>query len=102
MKVKSITGQEFEISHEEAKRISAMLPHQDFKAEMKEFFTHYRHTAAQNIQTVVESVRAPMSEKDVKHAIATVLEHGTPEEVAEVLFEAMEWETAYANLESIE
>jgi hypothetical protein len=43
-----------------------------------------------------------MSEKDVKHAIATVLEHGSPEEVAEVLFEAMEWETAYATLESIE
>lgn len=102
MKVKSITGQEFEISHEEAKRISAMLPHQDFKAEMKEFFTHYHHKAAKNIQTVVESVNAPMSEKDVKHAIATVLEHGSPEEVAEVLFEAMEWETAYANLKSIE
>ena len=102
MRVKSITGQEFEISHEEAKHIASMLHHTDFKSEMHEFFSHYQHTAAHNIQTVVEFPKPPACEKEVKEAIAAVLAHGTPEEVAEVLFESMEWETAYATLKSIE
>ena len=102
MKVKSINGQEFEISHEEAKRISASLGNPSFKSEMREFFTHYQHTAAENIQKVTESKEAPKSEKEVKEAIAEVMVYGTAEEVAEVLFEAMEWQTAYANLKSIE
>lgn len=102
MKARSINGQEFEISHEEAHHIASQLHNPNFKTEMKEFYSHYQHTAAHNIQAVVEFPKPPMTEKEVKNAIAAVLTHGTPDEVAEVLFESVEWGTAYATLKSIE
>ena len=109
MKVRAIDGQEFEISMDEAKRIAEHLGmhpvinrNPEFTGRMRTFFTHYKETAAKHIQEVVESMQPPMCEKEVKAAIARAISRGTPEEAAEVLFEAMEWETAYANLKSIE
>ena len=107
MKVKSITGPEFEISPEEARRIADIVHHSgshqpDFTHRMKEFFTRYQHTAARNIADVIDEESLPDCEKEVKHAIAIALEHGSYEEIAEVIYEAMEWQTAYATLESIE
>jgi hypothetical protein len=109
MKVKSINGQEMEISIEEARRIAELVEHHcscgtksDFAHKMRGFFTHYQHTAAENIQRVIGSEKPPMREEDVKEAIAMVFAHGSADDVAEVVFEASEWETAYANLKSIE
>lgn len=109
MRIKAIDGREFEITHEEAKRIAEMMSggnvfkrNHEFTAKMHDFYSHYQHTAAENIRNVTEGKEAPKSEKEVKEAIAEVLVYGTSEEVAEVLFEAMEWQTAYANLKSIE
>jgi hypothetical protein len=109
MKIKAIDGREFEITHEEAKRIAEMVSggnvfkrNPEFTAKMHDFYSHYQHTAAQNIQKAVGANHPPMTEDDVKLAVAMAITHYSPEVAAEVIFEAAEWETAYANLKSLE
>jgi hypothetical protein len=45
---------------------------------------------------------APESEPEVKAAIKKSLASGNYELAAEVIFEAMEWQTAYSGLKSFE
>lgn len=97
-----INGVPTAVSSAEMKMIADYWWEHYGKAKMQTFFENYQKKAAENIRKVTENQEAPKSEKEVKEAIAEVLVHGTAEEAAEVLFEAMEWQTAYANLKSIE
>ena len=69
---------------------------------MKKFYEDYQGTAAEHIREALGHHAPPMCEKEVKGAICQALEHGDPELIAEVIFEAMEWETAYAALKNID
>ena len=109
MKIKAIDGREFEISHEEAKRIAETMSggsvfkrSPEFTAKMHEFYSHYQHTAAEHIRKAVGAAMPPMTEEEVKEAVAMAITHCSPETAAEVIYEAAEWQTAYANLKSIE
>jgi hypothetical protein len=68
---------------------------------MEKFFEHYRNKAAGNIRDALGHVGEPESEKEVKGAIAQAVTCGDPKLIAEVMFEAMEWESAYFGLHSI-
>lgn len=72
------------------------------KSAMEKFFTGYQEKAAGNIQKAVHSTALPASEPDVKSAISYALKNLSTDAAAEVIFEAMEWETAYSALKSIE
>ena len=127
MQVKSIDGTTHEISLDEARRIhhemakqhaaqhtaSERQQHADKatadrwwsdhgKHSMKKFYEDYQGTAAEHIQKALGHHAPPMCENEVKGAICQALEHGDPDLIAEVIFEAMEWETAYAALKNID
>lgn len=71
------------------------------KSRMADFFEKYQEKAADNIREALGHTDVPTCEAEVKAAIAQAFDHGDPDLLAEVLFEAMEWETAYSGLESI-
>ena len=71
------------------------------KSGMEKFFAHYRDKAAENIRTALGHHKGPESEDAVKGAIAQAFVTGDPSLIAEVFYEATEWETAHSALESI-
>jgi hypothetical protein len=102
MKIHSIDGKEFEISREVMKQVADSWWEQYGKSEMVQFYSDYQKKAAINIRCAVRSSKCPENEKEVKEAIAEALASNDAKIAAEVLFEAMEWETAYSNLESVQ
>ena len=98
MKVHTVDGAEVEITMEEALRIhAAVTPH-----KTTHFFRDYQHTAADNIRKALGVEKLPVTEPEIKAAIAIAADVGDPDMIAEIVFEAMEWETAYAHLKSAE
>lgn len=100
--VKTVEGQTVHLSDEEVKRISTLYWERSGKKSMTAFFSHYQHEASENIRKLLGMMAGPQSEEEVKGAIALALIHGDSELVGDVLFEAMEWQMAYATLKSIE
>lgn len=100
--VKTVEGQTVHLSDEEVKRIANLHWERSGKKSMKDFFTHYQHKASENIRKALGMMAGPQSEEEVKGAIALALIHGDSELAGDVLFEAMEWQMAYATLKSIE
>lgn len=101
IKVHTVDGAEVEITMEEARRVHAML-NSHFRAKMTAFFLEYQRRAADNIRKALGFVKPPEGEAEVKSAIAHAIDKNDPDLLAEVLYEAMEWETAYASLKSAE
>jgi hypothetical protein len=96
-----IGGREMELSVDEMKDIASAWWEHYGKSGMAKFFEHYQHKAAGNIRDALGHCNVPESEKDVKSAIAQAIIGGDPCLMAEVMFEAMEWESAYFGLHSI-
>lgn len=69
---------------------------------MREFFEKYREKAARNIMMAVRASELPLTEDNVKSALAYAVAMNEPGLIAEVAFEAAEWAVAHAVLESIE
>lgn len=95
-------GRTVELTVPEMKEISNTWWEHYGKSAMEKFFTGYQKKAAGNIQKAVHSTALPASEPDVKNAISYALKNLSADVAAEVIFEAMEWETAYSGLKSIE
>lgn len=72
------------------------------KSKMEKFFEHYQKKAGEHIAAALGFMAAPESEPEVKAAIKKSLASGNYELAAEVIFEAMEWQTAYSGLKSFE
>ena len=98
----NINGQMVALSSAEMKEIADAWWEKYGKSQMTEFFTGYQKKAGENIRKAVHATSCPESEPEVKKAISFALSHLHADAVAEVIFEAMEWETAYATLKSIE
>ena len=98
----TVGGRTLPFTITEMKEISNYYWEHFGKHSMEHFFERYRRKAAENIRAALRMAEAPADEHDVKWALAMALRHGEPELIAEVLFEAMEWETAYAALKNIE
>ena len=96
-----IGGKEMELTEHEAKHIADTWWEKHGKSGMEKFFTHYQKKAAENIGKAIGRM-PPESERDVKTALAVAAFSCDPDLIAEVTFEAMEWQYAYAGLESIE
>jgi hypothetical protein len=96
-----IGGREMELSVDEMKEISNAWWEHYGKSGMAKFFEHYQSKAAGNIRDALGHCNVPECEKDVKFAIAQAIIGGDPCHIAEVVFEAMEWESAYFGLKSI-
>ena len=95
-------GRTVELTVPEMKEIANTWWDHYGKSAMEKFFTEYQQKAAGNIQKAVHSTTLPASEPDVKNAISYALKNLSADVAAEVIFEAMEWETAYSGLKSIE
>jgi hypothetical protein len=96
-----VGGREMELSVDEMKEISNAWWEHYGKSGMAKFFEHYQSKAAGNIRDALGHCNVPEREKDVKSAIAQAIIGGDPCLMAEVMFEAMEWESAYFGLHSI-
>lgn len=96
-----IGGKEMELTAHEAKHIADMWWEKYGKSGMEKFFEHYRKKAAENIGKAIGRM-PPESEHDVKIALSIAAFSQDPDLIAEVTFEAMEWQSAYAGLKSIE
>lgn len=96
-----IGGKEMELNAHEAKHIADMWWEKYGKSGMEKFFEHYQKKAAENIGAAVGR-KAPETEREVKVCIACAAFSCDPDLIAEVTFEAMEWQSAYAGLKSIE
>lgn len=97
----TIGGKHTMLTTEEMKEIANVYLDQFGKNKMVEFYSHYQKKAAENIQKALGWSDCPKTENDIKESIATALHRNHAELAAEVIFEAMEWETAYSSLESI-
>lgn len=102
IQAKTVDGQVVHLAEDEVKRLADHYWEHSGKHKMKDFFTRYQHTAADNIRKVFGFQTHPDTEEKVKAAIAAAWETGNPDVIAEVVYEAMEWQTAYANLKSID
>jgi hypothetical protein len=96
-----VGGKEMELTVSEMKEISNAWWEHYGKSGMEKFFEHYQSKAAGNIRDALGHCNVPNSEKEVKAAITQALASGDPCRIAEVMFEAMEWESAYFGLHSI-
>lgn len=72
------------------------------KNEMIEFYENYKKVAAENIRKALGYFDHPKNEKEVKGAICAALNMNDSEVISEVIFEAMEWQTAYSQLKNFE
>ena len=97
-----INGREVHLTPGEMKIIADIWWENYGKHSMKVFFERYHKKASENIMKALEAHMPPASEEDVKGAIARAVSAGHPSLIAEVVFEAMEWQTAYAGLKSIQ
>lgn len=102
IQAKTVDGQVVHLAEDEVKRLADLYWEHSGKHKMKDFFTRYQHTAADNIRKALGYQTHPDTEVKVKAAIAEALEAGNPDVIAEVVYEAMEWQTAYANLKSLD
>lgn len=102
IQAKTVDGLVVHLTEEEVKRLADHYWEHSGKHKMKDFFIRYQHTAADNIRKALGYQTHPDAEEKVKAAIAEALEAGNPDVIAEVVYEAMEWQTAYANLKSID
>ena len=102
IQAKTVDGQVVHLAEDEVKRLADLYWEHSGKHKMKAFFTSYQHTAADNIRKALGYQTHPDTEEKVKAAIAAAWESGNPDLIAEVVYEAMEWQTAYANLKSID
>ena len=97
-----IDGREIHLTSGEMKMIADIWWELYGKHSMKEFFEEYRDKAAENIRKALNGHAVPETEKEIKGAIAMALSYNNAALSAEVIYESMEWQTAYACLESIE
>ena len=95
----SIGGKHMMLTREEMAEIADAWWNHYGKHGMTEFFTRYQKRAEENIRKVLGFAECPKDEKEIKGSISFALTHH-PEVAAEVIFEAMEWESAYSALES--
>lgn len=98
----TINGAMVALSAAEMKEIADAWWEHYGKSQMAEFFTGCQKKAGENIAAALNCKRPPENEPEVKSAIAMALAQGNTDLAGEVIFEAMEWETAYAGLKSIE
>lgn len=61
---------------------------------MPQFWEHMKEKAAMHIAAVSEKPD-PETESDVKEHLACVLKHGSSNDVAETIVEAVEWQVAH-------
>lgn len=102
VQAKTIDGQTVHLPDGEVKRIADHYWETVGKRTMQNFYSDYKHRAAENIRKALGACKPPENERDIKGAIALALRHCDAELAGDVLFEAMEWQTAYAALKNIE
>lgn len=98
----SMGAKQIALTIEEMKVIADYYWEHHGKNSMKDFYEKYQHNAAENIREALGMHEPPEEEKDIKNCIAMALIDGNADLFAEVVFEAMEWETAYAALKNID
>lgn len=98
-----IGGVEVAMTADEMKAVADAWWEHFGKSSMEKFWERHRDQAGENIRKALKCTEPPVTEDDVKGAISMALAPGYGSGVAgEVIFEAMEWQTAYSGLKSIE
>lgn len=97
-----VGGRQIAMTAAEMKEVADYWWENHGKHSMQKFFQDYQARAADNIRKALGFHNPPADEKEVKSAIAQAFMDGDVDLIAEVVFEAMEWQTAYSNLENID
>ena len=96
-----VGGRPLELTVDEMKEIADTWWEHYGKSGMEKFFEHKHEKAGKHIAEALSFKEPPETEKEVKGAISLAIASGQAELIAEVVYEAMEWQTAYAGLASI-
>lgn len=100
MQIKTIDGNMHEVSQVELEKAFKMMHPQAFQSmakavsSMVQECAEYKHKAASNLKRIAECDSVPETQDDVKTALARVVKHGTAADIADAMYEAMEFEAA--------
>lgn len=95
-------GRTVELTVPEMKEIANTWWEHYGKSAMEKFFEHKLEKAGQHIAEALDFKEPPETEAEVKGAISRAVSSGNCKLIAEVVYEAMEWQTAAAGLKSFE
>lgn len=96
-----IGGRQIEVTVDEMKEIADIWWEHYGKSAMEKFFEYKLEKAGQHIAEALGFKEPPETEAEVKGAISLAVSSGNCKLIAEVVYEAMEWQTASAGLKSI-
>ena len=100
MQIKTIDGNMHEVSQVELEKAFRSMHPEAFQSMAKavsgmlQECVEYKHKAASNLKRIAECDSAPETQDDVKTALARVVKHGTAADIADAMYQAMEFEAA--------
>lgn len=100
MQIKTMDGAMHEVSQMELEKAFRNMHPEAFESMAKavsgmlEECMQYKHKAAYNLKRIAECESMPQTEDDVKTALAKVVKHGTASDIADAMYQAMEFEAA--------
>lgn len=100
MQIKTADGTMHEVSPMELEKAFKVMHPEAFESmavavkSMLDECVEYKHKAATNLKRIAECDSLPETEDDVKTALSKVVKHGNSFEVADAMYEAMQFEAA--------
>ena len=100
MQIKTIDGNMHEVSQVELEKAFKMMHPQAFQSmakavsSMVQECAEYKHKASTNLKRIAECDSHPETQDDVKTCLAKVIKHGSPADIADAMYQAMEFEAA--------
>ena len=100
MQIKSVDGTMHQVSPMELEKAFRSMHPQAFES-MEKAVSHmldecveYKRKASSNLKRIAECDEYPETQDAVKTAIARVVKHGTASDIADAMYEAMQFEAA--------
>lgn len=100
MQIKGMDGAMHEVSQMELEKVFRNMHPEAFESmakavsSMLQECAQYKHKAATNLKRIAECESMPQTQDDVKTALAKVVKHGSAADIADAMYEAMEFEAA--------
>lgn len=100
MQIKTIDGTMHQVSQMELEKAFRSMHPEAFESmavavkSMLDECVEYKHKAATNLKRIAECESHPETQDDVKTALAKVVKHGSASDIADAMYEAMEFEAA--------
>lgn len=100
MQIKTMDGAMHEVSQMELEKAFRAMHPEAFESmekavsSMVQECVAYKHKASTNLKRIAECDSHPETQDDVKTCLAKVIKHGSPADIADAMYEAMQFEAA--------